>query len=160
LLSYGSPAQIGFNPELADRRFSYRVDRRLGFVDGRLGNWWTVNGRMYPDIPMFMVREGDVVIITIENSAGSLHPMHLHGHHAVVLSRNGTAATGSPWWVDTLDVERGATYVIAFVADNPGIWMDHCHNLTHAAAGLQAHLAYFGINESFQIGGASGNHPE
>ena len=42
---------------------------------------------------------------------------------------------GSPWWVDSLDVENGETMTIAFVADNPGIWMDHCHNLKHAAAG-------------------------
>lgn len=158
-LSYGAPAAIGFDPDNADRRFSYRVDRRLGFLDGRLGSWWTVNGRMFPDIPMFTVREGDVVVMTIENSYGSLHPMHLHGHHAVVLERNGVRATGSPWWTDTLDVEKGAKYVIAFVADNPGIWMDHCHNLAHSAAGLVAHFAYIGVGEPFRIGGPAGNHP-
>ena len=58
--------------------------------------------------------------------------MHLHGHHALVLARNGVAATGSPWWVDSLNVRDDETYDIAFVADNPGIWMDHCHNLEHA----------------------------
>lgn len=56
--------------------------------------------------------------------------MHLHGHHAVVLSRNGVAATGSPWWADSLDVADGDSYEIAFVADNPGIWADHCHNIS------------------------------
>jgi FtsP/CotA-like multicopper oxidase with cupredoxin domain len=159
LLSYGSPAALGFDPHRPDRRFSYRVGRRFGFLDGRPGSWWTVNGNLYPDIPMFMVREGDVVVMTIENSFGSLHPMHLHGHHAVVLERNGVPATGSPWWTDTLDVEKGSKYVIAFVADNPGIWMDHCHNLTHANTGLVAHVAYIGVNEPFRIGGNSGNHP-
>lgn len=159
-LSYGQPAAIGFDPEQATRRFIYSVDRRLGFVDGRLASWWTVNGRLYPDIPMFMVRAGDLVVMTIKNSYGSLHPMHLHGHHAVVLSRNGTPARGSPWWVDTLDVEKGATYVIAFVADNPGIWIDHCHNLAHAAAGLVAHIAYMGITVPYRIGGEAGNRPE
>jgi FtsP/CotA-like multicopper oxidase with cupredoxin domain len=34
--------------------------------------------------------------VHIENDSGDVHPMHLHGHHAVVLSRNGTPATGSP----------------------------------------------------------------
>jgi FtsP/CotA-like multicopper oxidase with cupredoxin domain len=158
-LSYGSPVSIGFAPDEADRRFTYRIDRKFGFVDGRLASWWTVNGRLYPDIPMFMVREGDVVIMTIVNSFGSLHPMHLHGHHAVVLARNGVAATGSPWWTDTLDVEKGATYVIGFVADNPGVWLDHCHNLTHAATGLIAHLAYIGVTVPYRIGGPAGNHP-
>ena len=73
--------------------------------------------------------------MTITNDSGDVHPMHLHGHHAVVLSRNGVAATGSPWWVDSLNVADGETYDIAFVADNPGIWMDHCHNLDHARDG-------------------------
>ena len=84
---------------------------------------------------MFVVREGDVVQVTISNHSGDVHPMHLHGHHAVVLSRDGKPVTGSPWWFDSLDVQNGETYVVAFLADNPGIWMDHCHNLKHAAAG-------------------------
>jgi FtsP/CotA-like multicopper oxidase with cupredoxin domain len=46
---------------------------------------------------MFVVAEGDTVRMTIENHSGEIHPMHLHGHHAVVLSRNGIPATGSPW---------------------------------------------------------------
>ena len=40
--------------------------------------------------------------------------MHLHGHHVVVLARNGVPATGSPWWVDSLNVLPGETYDIAF----------------------------------------------
>ena len=84
--------------------------------------------------------------------------MHLHGHHAVVLARNGVPATGSPWWVDSLDVGDGETYDVAFVADNPGIWMDHCHNLIHARDGLVAHLMYAGVTPPYRIGGA--NAPE
>ena len=97
--------------------------------------WWTVNGHTYPEVPMYMVSTGDVVTMTLANGSGEVHPMHLHGHHAVVLSRDGVAATGSPWWFDSLDVEDGATYEIAFLADNPGIWVDHCHNLQHAVPG-------------------------
>ena len=88
------------------------------------------------------------------------HPMHLHGHHAVVLARDGRAATGSPWWVDSLEVGVGESYDIAFVADNPGLWMDHCHNLSHAAEGLVAHLMYAGVSSSYQIGDAAANEPE
>ena len=79
---------------------------------------------------MYMVSEGDVVRFTIENNSDDTHPMHLHGHHAVVLAKDGEAATGSPWWVDSLEVGVGESYEIAFVADNPGLWMDHCHNLS------------------------------
>jgi FtsP/CotA-like multicopper oxidase with cupredoxin domain len=106
------------------------------------------------------VAEGDVVFMTVRNGSGEVHPMHLHGHHALVLSRNGVPASGSPWWVDSLDVASGESYEIAFVADNPGIWMDHCHNLPHASDGLVAHFAYLDVTTPFRIGGPADNQPE
>ncbi len=160
LLSYGSPEPLPFDVDAPDRDFEYRIGRRLGFLDGRPGMWWTVNGRMFPDVPMYVVAEGDVVRMTIENTSGDAHPMHLHGHHAVVLSRDGVESTGSPWWVDSLLVQDGETYEIAFVADNPGLWMDHCHNLPHAAEGLVAHLMYEGVSTPYVVGGEGDNHPE
>jgi FtsP/CotA-like multicopper oxidase with cupredoxin domain len=110
-------------------------------------------------MPMYQVDEGDVVVMTISNTSGINHPIHLHGHHALVLSRDGVPSTGSPWWTDSLDVD-GSTYVVAFVADNPGIWLDHCHNLRHAANGLMSHLAYANVTEPFRIGGPAHNSPE
>jgi FtsP/CotA-like multicopper oxidase with cupredoxin domain len=160
LLSYGRPEPLGFDPGQADRRFEYRIGRRPGFLDGRPGLWWSINGRLFPDVPMYTVAEGDVVRMRLENSSGVSHPMHLHGHHAVVLSRNGKAATGSPWVVDSLDVGDGDSYEIAFVADNPGLWMDHCHNLPHAADGLVAHLTYDGVHTPYRVGGPADNEPE
>ncbi|MFI6071174.1 multicopper oxidase family protein [Actinoplanes sp. NPDC051343] len=160
LLSYGTSAPLGFDPERANRNFSYRIGRRIGFLDGKPGMWWTINGHQFPDVPMFMVSTGDIVKMTISNSSGEVHPMHLHGHHAVVLSRNGVAATGSPWWFDSLDVADGDSYVVAFVADNPGIWVDHCHNLKHASDGLIAHLAYTDVTTPYRVGGSSHNRPE
>ena len=160
LLTYGSPAALPFDPADADRRFTYDIGRRIGLLDGRPGFWWTINGSLFPDVPMFHVEEGDVVRMTVTNHSGEVHPMHLHGHHAVVLSRDGVAATGSPWWVDSLNVEDDETYEIAFVADNPGIWMDHCHNLEHARDGLVAHLAYAGVTAPYVVGGDAHNEPE
>jgi FtsP/CotA-like multicopper oxidase with cupredoxin domain len=158
LLSYGTPAPLGFDPTAATRTFRYAIGRRPGFVEGRPGLWWTVNGHLFPDLPMFTVVEGDVVRMQISNSSGEVHPMHLHGHRMVVLSRNGVPATGSPWWVDSLNVGDGETYDVAFVADNPGIWSDHCHNQRHAVDGLVVHLMYAGVTPSYEIGGA--NVPE
>ncbi|PZF79191.1 multicopper oxidase family protein [Jiangella anatolica] len=158
LLRYGEPAPLGFDPAAADRVFDYRIGRRFGLVDGVPGMYWTINGSMFPDVPMFVVADGDVVRMRIENSGADNHPMHLHGHHAVVLSRDGVPATGSPWIVDSLDVGRDETYEIAFVADNPGIWLDHCHDLPHAVDGLVAHLVYTGVHTPFRVG--AGNEPE
>ena len=160
LLSYGSPGPPGLDPSRPDRRFEYVIGRRPGLVDGRPGMFWTVNGRMFPDVPMFQVRDGDVVRMRVVNESGEVHPMHLHGHHVVVLSRGSTAARGSPWWVDSLDVHPGEAYEIAFVADNPGIWSDHCHTLSHAVEGLVAHVMYDGVTTPFTINGPAGNQPE
>jgi FtsP/CotA-like multicopper oxidase with cupredoxin domain len=160
LLTYGTPAPLGFDPGAADRRFEYSIGRQPGFVDGRPGFFWTVNGGLFPDVPMFVVAEHDIVTMRVENHSGDVHPMHLHGHHAVVLSRDGVPSTGSPWWFDSLNVENGESYEIAFVADNPGIWMDHCHNLPHAEEGLVAHLAYEGVTTPFVVRGPSGNAAE
>ena len=80
--------------------------------------------------------------------------------YALVLSRGSIAAHGSPWWVDTLDVRPGETFEVAFVADNPGIWSDHCHTLPHAVDGLVAHVMYDGVTTPFTINGAAGNQPE
>ena len=160
LLSYGSPRPLGFDPAQATRSFRYGIGRRIGFFDGKPGLWWTINGHQFPDVPMFVVSEGDVVRMTIANTSGQVHPMHLHGHHVVVLSRDGVRATGSPWWTDSLNVEDKETYEVAFVADNPGIWMDHCHNLPHAAQGLVTHLMYAGVTTGYHLGGAPDNQPE
>ncbi|MGW8565424.1 multicopper oxidase family protein [Isoptericola sp. NPDC055881] len=159
-LSYGTPAPLGFDPQDATRSFPYVIGRAPGFLDGKPGLHWTVNGHTYPDVPMFTVAEGDVVRMRIDNRSGEPHPMHLHGHHVVVLSRDGVAASGSPWWVDSLEVGDGEVYDIAFVADNPGIWMDHCHNLPHATEGLVAHLMYEGVTTPYLLGHDTGNVPE
>ncbi len=41
---------------------------------------------------------------------------------------------------DTLLMFGGETRTIAFVADNPGKWLFHCHMLSHAASGMMTWL--------------------
>jgi FtsP/CotA-like multicopper oxidase with cupredoxin domain len=160
LLEYGTTADPGIDPARAVRHFDYSIGRLPGFVKGRPGMFWSINGRLYPNVPMYVVRAGDVVTMRIDNRSGDVHPMHLHGHRALVLSRNGKASTGSPWWVDSLNVKDNESFEIAFKADNPGIWMDHCHNLQHAVDGMVAHLMYEGYDTPYKIGGEAENEPE
>jgi FtsP/CotA-like multicopper oxidase with cupredoxin domain len=160
-LTYGTPAPTPFDASSAfDRRFEMTITRKPGFFDGSPGLQWAINGGIYPDVPVFVVEDGDLVEVTITNDSNGTHPMHLHGHHLLVLSRDGQPSTGSPWWSDTLDVQKGESYVVAFRADNPGLWMDHCHNLTHASQGLTMHVAYAGVSTPFLVGGDTGNAPE
>jgi len=160
LLHYGSRTPTGVRTSDFDRTFKYSIGRRPGFVNGRPGFWWSINGHLYPDMPMMTVREGDVVRVNISNHSGKAHPMHIHGHHALVLSRDGNKATGSPWWFDSLEVRNGESFEVAFVADNPGIWMDHCHNLKHAREGMVTHLMYDGVTTPYRLGEDTGNVPE
>lgn len=160
-LSYGEAADVPFDPKSTfDRDFTLVLGQKLGFYDGSFAYALTINGKLFPNTPMLMVREGDLVRTTFINHSSSHHPMHLHGHHMLVLSRNGVPSTGSSWWTDTLDVAPGDVYTVAFRADNPGVWMDHCHNLNHAAVGMMLHLAYEGVTTPFTMGRGTVNHPE
>ncbi|WP_433432192.1 multicopper oxidase family protein [Nonomuraea sp. CA-141351] len=159
--TYGTPGGAPFGPgSHFDRRFTLLLGQGFGFFDGGFLLQRTINGALFPNVPSLMVRKGDLVKVTFLNRSFSEHPMHLHGHHMLVLSRDGRPATGSPWWTDTLQVSPGEHYEVAFRADNPGLWMDHCHNLQHASQGMSMHLMYEGYRTPYQVGTATGNNPE
>ncbi|MEV4621967.1 multicopper oxidase family protein [Asanoa sp. NPDC049573] len=139
-LAYGSAAQVPWSR--FDKTFTLVLDRGLD-LHGLLPRYaHTVNGAADPDIPPEVVQDGDIVRFTIVNRSTVVHPWHLHGHHVLVLSRDGRRATGSPLWLDSFDVRPGEVWEVAFVADNPGVWANHCHNLAHAQAGMMLHLMY------------------
>jgi FtsP/CotA-like multicopper oxidase with cupredoxin domain len=154
LLRYGTPAAVPFDAGRADRHFTMVLDRGVATVDGRPAFAQTVNGRGHPSIPDQLVAEGDVVRFTVVNRSLETHPWHLHGHAVLVLSRNGTPSSGSPLWLDTFDVRPGEVWEVAFRATNPGIWMNHCHNLPHAQQGMMLRLRYDGVSMPFHGGHA------
>ena len=161
-LEYGSPAPAPFDETTVfDREFLMVLDQfYFGYYNGRANTLWTINGEVFPHTPTYVVKEGELIKTRIVNRSLVYHPMHLHGHHVFVLSRNGQPYKGSPLWLDTVLVEPGETYEVAFRADNPGIWMDHCHVLEHAAWGMSMHLIYHNVTTPFLVGSATGNHPE
>ncbi|QNP74737.1 multicopper oxidase family protein [Streptomyces roseirectus] len=149
LLRYGTPTRAPFDPDAADRHFTLVLDRALAMVDGRPAYAQTVDGRGHPSIPDLLVAEGDVVRFTVVNRSLETHPWHLHGHPVLVLSRDGRRASGSPLWTDTFDVRPGEVWEVAFRADNPGMWMNHCHNLPHAEQGMMLRVVYDGFTTPF-----------
>ncbi|TMR25116.1 multicopper oxidase family protein [Nonomuraea turkmeniaca] len=147
-LTYGTATPAGEGRY--DRTFDIGTDDGFGFAMGRFNYVSSsINGRLYPAVPMLMVSEGDRVKMRMANRSLIDHPMHLHGHRVRVLSRNGVPATGSPWWTDTLNVAPGEVFEVAFTADNPGIWMDHCHNFKHGSEGMVMHLGYAGVTTPY-----------
>jgi FtsP/CotA-like multicopper oxidase with cupredoxin domain len=149
LLHYGHPAAVPFDANNVERHFTIVLDRGVAMVDGRPTYAHTVNGRGHPSIPDQLVADGDLVKFTVANRSLETHPWHLHGHHVLILSRDGTPSSGSPLWVDTFDVRSGEVCEVAFEATNPGIWMNHCHNLPHAHQGMMLRLRYAGVSTPF-----------
>jgi FtsP/CotA-like multicopper oxidase with cupredoxin domain len=149
LLRYGESAPVPFDADKADRHFTMVLDRTVAMVNGRPAYAQTVNGRGHPSIPDQLVAEGDVVRFTVVNRGRETHPWHLHGHSVLVVSRNGRRSSGSPLWVDTFDVRPGEVWEVAFQARNPGIWMNHCHNLPHQEQGMMLRLVYDGVSTPF-----------
>ncbi len=97
------------------------------------GKVWAFNGRVDPpEDPIVSARLGETVVIEIINDTRWPHAMHLHGHHFRRLSAEGAPGP----FRDTTLIAPGDRADLAFVADNPGAWLLHCHMLEHSAAGM------------------------
>ncbi|KAH8671702.1 laccase-1 [Xylariales sp. PMI_506] len=94
------------------------------------------------------VSESDWVVLVIDASATKAqinHPIHLHGHDFFILAQaNNTVFDGTTDTFNLINPERrdvavlpaGGYLAIAFLLDNPGAWIVHCHIAWHASAGL------------------------
>ena len=87
--------------------------------------------------PLLTLEKGQAHVIVMTNETAWNHPMHLHGHSFRVISRNGQT-TRHREWRDTVLIGPRERVEIAFVADNPGDWMFHCHILEHQASGMMS----------------------
>ncbi len=112
-------------------------------MDG--GAAWAINGMSMTGDgqagmpPLLTFKRGSSVLLTMRNETAWWHPMHLHGHSFRVLSRNGASVPHRQWGDPVLLAPRDVMEC-AFVADNPGDWMLHCHVMNHQVAGLMTVL--------------------
>ena len=146
--------QIVFNGGMAGEMM---MGEAMGSMMGQMkeGRMWFVNGQaaMGHDLgPMITAPMGSSQLFQIENRTAWHHPIHFHGHSFRVVSRNGNP-TRHREWQDTVLMSPEERVEIAFVADNPGDWMFHCHILEHQAAGMMA-VVRVGDGPA----GHSGNH--
>jgi FtsP/CotA-like multicopper oxidase with cupredoxin domain len=112
-----------------------RVDMREMM---RGGMAWAINGvvaRGHVMEPLLTLRRGRSYVLAMHNDTAWHHPMHLHGHAFRVIARDGQP-TRHREWQDTVLMAPHEWVDIAFVADNLGDWMFHCHILEHQAAGM------------------------
>jgi FtsP/CotA-like multicopper oxidase with cupredoxin domain len=99
---------------------------------------WAMNGVSMTEHemePFLTVRRGRSCVLAMHNHTAWHHPMHLHGHVFRVIARDGRP-TWHREWQDTVLLAPHESVDVAFVADNPGNWMFHCHVLEHQAAGM------------------------
>jgi FtsP/CotA-like multicopper oxidase with cupredoxin domain len=101
--------------------------------------FWAMNGvaaTSHAHKPMLTLKHGQSCVLKVINRSGWPHPMHLHGHAFRLLSRNGQP-TKYREWLDTVLIAAREEAEIAFVADNHGDWMFHCHILEHDVGGMK-----------------------
>lgn len=110
-----------------------------GMMGGMGGHAWSVNGVSVAEHdqhkPLITLDRNAFCVLVMSNSTAFHHPIHLHGHAFRVISRNGRP-TRRREWQDTVMMAPNERVEIAFVADNPGDWMIHCHILEHQAGGM------------------------
>ena len=103
-------------------------------LSGDMMNYdWTINGRPFADTEPLTIRQGQRATLTFTNMSTMWHPMHLHGHTFQVIRPDGSLGARK----DTAVVLPMHKLGVALVADNPGVWMLHCHNTYHQKAWLR-----------------------
>jgi FtsP/CotA-like multicopper oxidase with cupredoxin domain len=128
-------ARAPLAPRKADR--VHRID-----LTGEMAGYvWSLNNVVWNrDVPPLPVAKGERVELVLTNKTPMPHPMHLHGHEFQVVEIGGTRFAGAVR--DTVLVTPKRQVVIAFDANNPGLWAFHCHLLYHLDAGMFTTLRY------------------
>ena len=98
--------------------------------------------QVYPGTAPLIIRRGDRVRIRLANLSMDNHPIHFHGHRAMIVATDaGPIAPSAQWPAVTIDVPPGSTRDFEFVADNPGDWPLHCHKNHHAMNAMSHNIA-------------------
>ena len=100
------------------------------------GQAWDINDKTCADRPIATLKKDGHYILELRNLSQYQHPIHLHGMTFKVISSNRRKI--EPWFTDTYLLGKNETARIALVADNPGVWMFHCHVIDHMETGLMA----------------------
>jgi plastocyanin len=91
----------------------------------------SLNGKSFPATQPYALKQGDWVLVNYYNEGYTYHPMHLHQFPQLVVARDGIPLD-SPYFADTISVGPGERYTVLFNANQPGVWVWHCHILNHA----------------------------
>ena len=142
------PANPVAEPDLANAetlKFNFEWSAALVDAGTQAGGfkYWQINGQAWDiddkscaDRPIAKLQLGRSYIFELRNMAQYQHPIHLHGLTFKVLASDRKPII--PYFTDTYLLGKNERARIALVADNPGIWMFHCHVIDHMETGLMA----------------------
>ncbi len=147
--------------EASDERLDYQHDvvvqlqewlEREGYtypamlMEGGLPNFFTINGKAYPDTEPIRMRVGERVRIRfIGTNNNFIHPMHIHGGPFEIVETDGNPVPeGARFLKDTVNVGPGERYDVIWTARRPGKWLLHCHIPHHTT------------NDNVEVEGAGG----
>ncbi|MFD8097188.1 multicopper oxidase family protein [Streptomyces malaysiensis] len=120
--------EVRLTPKEPDRIIRMRLT-------GSMRRWdWAINDRPYDPSQRYPVRAGERVRISFINGTDMWHPVHLHGH-TFALPDDGPRK-------DTTILLPHHKVNVDLDADNPGLWMVHCHNVYHSESGMMTILGY------------------
>jgi manganese oxidase len=118
-------------------------------------NFFTINGKAYPATETIRVRRGEWTRVRFINAGNVGFSMHLHGHDFYWVCSDG-APLPAPVRLNTIRIEPGNTQDMVFLADNPGFWALHDHEVTHTTnngvypGGAMTHVAYEGFEGAYK----------
>ncbi|WP_299377127.1 multicopper oxidase family protein [uncultured Kiloniella sp.] len=112
---------------------------------GTIGfSFWAINRKAWlgvspdPMEPLAELKLGKSYIFSFRNRTPHTHPIHLHGLSFTLLNSNKRQI--DPFVTDTALVLPDERMDVAFVADNLGDWLLHCHIIEHQKTGMSSFI--------------------
>ncbi len=90
-------------------------------------DWFTVNGKSYPETPYLFIKSGEKIRVRLINAGAETHHLHLHGHDFWMVADDGIPLE-HPWQRNTVPLTPGKTFDIIIEGNNRGIWTFHDHD--------------------------------
>jgi FtsP/CotA-like multicopper oxidase with cupredoxin domain len=98
-------------------------------MEGALPNYFTINGKSYPETQTINMEVGERLRIRFIGSNNNfVHPMHVHGGPFEIVETDGNVVPEEARLLkDTVNVGPGERYDVVWEARKPGKWLLHCH---------------------------------
>ena len=98
-------------------------------MEGALPNFFTINGKSFPDTPPLRMKVGEKLLVRFIGSQDNfIHPMHIHGGPFEIVETDGyPVPKAARFTKDTVNVGPGERYDVVWQARRPGKWLLHCH---------------------------------